>query len=89
MFNINAELRFDVYKNFGVVVFSDWGALIQNSIQDYVAQGQRRTFGGSGAGIRYDTPIGPLRFDVGIKWHIQQPDFEARYSLCLGLGKAF
>lgn len=103
MFNLNTELRCGVYKSFGVVVFTDCGALFQNSIFQDLRCGQgkpleqvvkqeqfkRHVFAGSGFGIRYDTPIGPLRVDVGFKWNIQCPDFESRHVLYLSLGQAF
>jgi len=89
MLNANIEARCNVYKNIGFVVFSDFGALFQNSIPDSWSKAKDHMFAGSGFGVRYDTPIGPLRFDVGFKWKIQKPDFEAGYSLCLSLGQAF
>lgn len=89
MFNVNAELRCGVYKNFGVVAFSDFGALFQNSLQETMHTWLCNTFTGSGLGIRYDTPIGPFRFDVGMKWKIQYKDFEAPYVVYLSLGQAF
>lgn len=89
MFNLNAELRCDIYKNFGVVLFTDCGALLQDSIQDDLHDSPRKTFAGSGIGIRYDTPIGPLRIDLGFKWHIQNHDFESRHVWSISLGQAF
>lgn len=89
MFNLNAEMRCMVYKNLGFVLFQDWGALIQNSISQKIPGSPRRNFAGSGAGIRYDTPIGPLRFDIGVKWHIEKPDFESRQVWYLSFGQAF
>lgn len=89
MFNLNAELRCGVYKNFGVVAFSDLGALFQNSMQEARHAWCCNTFAGSGLGIRYETPIGSLRFDVGVKWKIQYKDFEAPYVVYLSLGQAF
>ncbi len=89
MFNINAEMRLNVYKGLGLVLFSDWGALIQESISEKIKDEGRRNFGGSGFGFRYDTPLGPFRFDVGFKWHIEKPDFESRNVLYLSIGQAF
>jgi len=89
MFNINTEMRLNVYKGLGLVLFSDWGALIQESIDEVFKKGVRRNFGGSGFGFRYDTPLGPFRFDVGFKWRIEKPDFESRNVLYLSIGQAF
>ncbi len=89
MFNLNAEIRFEVYNNLGFVLFTDWGALIQGSISEKIPGSPRRNFTGSGAGVRYDTPIGPLRFDVGVKWNIEKPDFESRQVWYISLGQAF
>jgi len=50
-------------------VFQDLGALIQDSITDSMDN----ILAGSGFGIRYQTPIGPLRFDIAWKWKIQYP----------------
>lgn len=89
LFNANAEVRCRVYKNFGVVLFNDIGALFKHSIYDEIKSGWDNFFGGSGMGIRYDTPIGPLRFDVGFKWKILHPDFESRCVWYLTIGQAF
>ena len=59
---LNAELRFDAGKGFGLVTFVDAGnvwRLVEDSGTElkYTA----------GAGIRYNTPVGPLRLDYGRK----------------------
>jgi outer membrane protein insertion porin family len=59
----NAELRFPVYKSFGGVVFYDAGN-IWKTISDFDPSDIKQAVG---AGIRYQTPIGPLRFDYGIE----------------------
>lgn len=89
MLNFNVDLRLNVYKNFGVVLFSDFGALFKDSLYDQAKTWKEHFFAGSGVGIRYDTPIGPIRFDVGYKWKIEHPDFESRCVWYLTLGHAF
>ena len=89
LFNLNAEVRLNLYKNFGLVIFNDVGALFKHSIYDELKSWRDSFFAGSGFGFRYDTTLGPARFDVGYKWKIQYPDFESRCVWYLTLGQAF
>ena len=61
---LNVELRLNAGEGFGVVFFCDAGN---------VWVGQEIDFGNlrsaCGAGIRYGTPVGPLRIDYGQKTH--------------------
>jgi len=58
----NAEYRFPLAENFQAVVFADWG-----QAWDY---GESIDFKdlkfGRGVGVRFDTPLGPIRLDYGI-----------------------
>lgn len=56
--NANAELRSPYFHNFGVVFFLDSGDLV-NEINKI----DLKT--GIGIGIRYNSPIGPIRLDYG------------------------
>lgn len=55
------ELRFSVIGELGGVLFADFGQVFEASL-DYHLEELRYAIG---PGIRYNTPIGPIRFDVG------------------------
>lgn len=58
----NVEYRFPLAENFQAVLFADWGQAwsIEESI-DF----EDLKFG-RGVGVRFDTPLGPIRLDYGI-----------------------
>jgi outer membrane protein insertion porin family len=57
----NLELRFPIRTNFGAVLFADIGNVFAD-VDAVSGQEIRQTLG---FGIRYSTPIGPLRLDWG------------------------
>jgi outer membrane protein insertion porin family len=74
MFQFNMELRFMPTEGFGFVLFSDAGRVwIDQSHQldaaDQPEDPRPPTRAAYGAGIRYGTPVGPLRIDYGLKIH--------------------
>lgn len=85
MVNLNAELRFPIFKNIGGVIFQDLGALSGNTFADF---NPCDILASTGFGLRFNTPIGPLRFDIGWKWgrHVR-PDHN--YAWYLTFGQAF
>lgn len=85
MMNINLEARFPVYKTLGGVVFQDLGALGGDT---WGSIGAQTILAATGFGVRYMTPIGPLRFDIGWKWRRNDPS-ERWYAWFLTLGNAF
>jgi outer membrane protein assembly factor BamA len=85
MFNINIELRLPYYKGISGVIFQDLGALSTSPLSDIQA---KEIVFGSGFGVRYNTPIGPIRFDIAIKWHKPDPSI-MRYAWFLTIGHPF
>lgn len=79
---VNGEFRFDVGKGFGLVTFVDAGnvwRLVENlgSELKYTA----------GAGLRYNTPVGPLRLDYGRK--LRKEDGLSSGEVHFSFGHAF
>ncbi len=84
---LNAELRTPPLKGVGLVGFLDAGNVFLRAGD--VALSELRT--AAGFGIRYRSPLGPLRFDIGFK--LDRRDFsrgtERRAVYHLSLGQAF
>lgn len=85
MFNSNIELRFWFFKNFGGTIFQDFGILSTTNMSDIRP---RSLLAATGFGLRYETPIGPLRFDVGVKWKRQELE-DSSFAWFLTFGNAF
>ncbi len=86
MVNVNIELRIPVYKQFGFALFQDLGTL--SDADEIRALRETELLAGSGFGLRYNTPLGPLRFDIAWKWRVFDPCI-MRYAWFLSFGQAF
>lgn len=84
MINANVELRFALPKHCGLVLFQDIGALSQSGFLGF----KDTWYPTSGFGLRYKTPIGALRFDIGWKWK-KRIDNDSGFAWYLTLGEAF
>jgi outer membrane protein insertion porin family len=82
MFIANAEYRFPIFSSLGGAVFADIGNVFASSTIDF---GDLRY--GAGAGLRYLSPVGPLRFDVGVP--LNKRDYDRSFSWFITLGYAF
>lgn len=80
--NATAELRFQVRERIGLAAFVDYGRVWSES--GFEGEGGDQT--GAGLGVRYDTPVGPLRFDVAAP---VGGETGSGVQLYLGLGQAF
>lgn len=85
MVNANLELRFPLYKSFGAVLFQDIGILSQSGLGGF----KDRWYPGVGFGLRYKTPIGSIRFDIGWKGKRRIKEDTKSYAWYLTLGEAF
>ncbi len=79
---VSSEIRQDINDTFGVVGFFDYGMI---SADSSFSGGQSHS--GAGLGVRYNTGIGPIRFDVGLP--VSGPDDASGVSIYIGIGQAF
>ncbi|HWR89204.1 MAG TPA: outer membrane protein assembly factor BamA, partial [Dissulfurispiraceae bacterium] len=79
----NLELRADVGRGFGIVTFLDGGNVWQK-VEDMKIGDFKFTVG---IGLRYNTPVGPLRVDYGHK--LDRESGESSGEIHFSLGHAF
>ncbi len=82
--NANMELRRRIYQSLSGVLFLDMGSLEDRAFT--YETGNLRF--GSGVGVRYDTPVGPLRVDLGYKLN-PETSHEDRWRIHFSIGQAF
>ncbi len=89
----NAELRLNQIEGFGMVFFADAGRVRRPDLADATVPGvivqvdappYRASYG---IGIRYNTPVGPLRLDYGQK--INRRSGESPGELHFNIGNMF
>jgi outer membrane protein assembly complex protein YaeT len=83
----SVEARFPVpfYKSLEGVVFFDFGNVYEEHFSLF-QEGLRYT---SGCGIRYMTPVGPIRLDIGYELNPPKQDFFQPYQFYFSIGQAF
>ena len=93
---LNGEVRVPVRGGLSVVSFFDTGNVFQRLGQVNLTELR----GAVGFGVRYKSPFGPLRVDVGFKTHVEtftcagadtlaRPCAESRPALHISFGQAF
>ncbi len=80
---LSGEVRVKTGENLSVVAFYDAGYIGSEAFFD--GSGEWHT--GYGAGVRYNTPIGPIRFDVGLPG--SGPGDNSGVEIYIGIGQAF
>lgn len=79
-----AELRVRATDTWGWVAFYDIG----NVYPDTIPVIDRKQFQSVGAGIRYFTPVGPLRLDLAVPLQ-RRRHLDPRFQIYLSIGQAF
>lgn len=82
LFEGSVEARIKINESFAVVPFLDMGTVSGSRFPDFSDMRY-----GAGAGIRYQTPFGPLRVDVGVPLD-RQPG-EDSWGVYAGIGQTF
>jgi len=75
----NAEVRLSQTEGFGLVLFYDTGNVWPD--RSIVLSDLRAS---SGIGIRYNTPVGPLRLDYGQKIHRRSGESPGELHFSIG-----
>jgi outer membrane protein insertion porin family len=79
---VNGEFRFSVWRGLGIVAFLDSGNVWKTA--ENIESTLRHTIGG---GLRYSTPVGPIRVDYGYK--LSRESDESVGELHFSFGHAF
>lgn len=82
--SFGAELRLKVTDTIGIVPFIEAG----NAYEERLPHPEKDLRWGAGLGLRYHTPIGPVRLDIAVPLNRRQGIDDA-YQVYLSLGQAF
>jgi Outer membrane protein len=84
---LNAELRAPLFGPIGAVLFADGGNVFARTADLDLSQLR----GSLGFGVRYRSPVGPIRVDIGFKLDRRTigGKLEPRYALHFSIGQAF
>ena len=84
---LNGELRVPVWRDVGAALFMDGGNVFDRVTEMDLAELR----GSVGFGLRYKSPIGPIRFDVGFKMDRREigGTLEGRRAFHFSIGQAF
>ena len=80
---VNLEARFKVTENVGIVPFLDGGMVYKDEVPRIIGDMDW----GTGLGLRYYTPIGPVRLDVATPLH--RIDGDPPVQVYISIGQSF
>lgn len=78
------EIRRRLSESLGLVAFLDGGSAFEGAYPDFSSNLQF----GAGVGVRYYTPLGPLRFDVAVPLN-KRKEIDDAFQIYLSIGHAF
>ena len=84
LIELNGELRYRMSDTIGLVYFIDGGTVADSALPSL----EERVFIGTGIGLRYITPIGPLRLDAGIPLD-RRSDVDDMLQIYVSIGQAY
>jgi len=84
LFEVSFEIRSELTSRWGLVAFLDGGHAFESTVPDF----SEPLLWGAGAGFRYFTPVGPLRFDVAIPLN-RRPEIDEHFQIYVSLGQSF
>lgn len=82
LFEVAAEARRDLFRNFQGVVFVDAGSVGFDQAPDFSNMRY-----GAGFGVRYKLPFGPIRADIACP--LDKRDGDADFQIYVSIGQAF
>jgi translocation and assembly module TamA len=88
-FEVGIEPRFKISDNFGAVVFVEGGGVYQTKAPKI---GRKMLWGG-GVGVRYYTPLGPIRLDIAFPFKRRKTTtnkkIDSLFNIYISIGQAF
>ncbi len=84
LIEINSELRYRMTDTIGLVYFLDGGTVADSALPSL----EEDLFIGTGIGVRYSTPIGPLRADLGVPLD-RRSDVDDIFQIYVSIGQAY
>lgn len=83
LFEIGLEVRHQITETIGIVPFIEGGRAFEDAVPDPADD----LFWGAGIGVRYYSPVGPIRFDVAVP--LRRRDVDDPFQIYISLGQAF